>query len=151
MNGYQPVYNAPMNSGSLYSNPFGDLETQLKQQLEQVQKQGQQYMQQYQQFQQVHQQPQMSQEEIFRHNVRYEIDRYEKERQATPAPMEAITNSIGAVLSPEDQQLLAQNVGLLPAYFQSEDGKSILGMVIEGIRKQTAPAPAGAERVIDKL
>lgn len=140
-----------MNNQPAYQSPFGDLEAQLKQQLEQVQQQGRQYMQ---QIQQQYAPPAPGFDPAFRDSIRREIDIYDEERKAAGHnPMTKITDAIASVLSIDDQQLLAGNMELLPGYFQSEDGRSLLAMLVEGIKKQTITPPvapqAGAARVVE--
>lgn len=72
--------------------------------------------------------------------IRQEIDKALAQRQqpAVPPAMAQILVAVESGLSFPEQHFLAANVGHLPQYLQSPDGKALVKMLVEGLGKMLA-------------
>lgn len=78
--------------------------------------------------------------------IRQEIDKALAQRQqpAVPPAMAQILVAVESGLSFPEQHFLAANVGYLPQYLQSPDGKALVKMLVEGLGKMMGGESSGA-------
>jgi DNA-nicking Smr family endonuclease len=121
-----------------YQNPLAGLRQQLEKQLQDLDAMEQQAMR--------TQQP-TGVDAYMQNVVRQEVDRYLNERQqSAPAqpenPMAQITGAIESVLPGDDVKFLAENIGIMPEYLRSAEGKGLLEKMVKGMRKHGENAVA---------
>ncbi|WP_343529318.1 hypothetical protein [Yokenella regensburgei] len=106
------MYINPFGLSGGNGNPYAALEQQIRQQLAEIEELGRRAVETFQGQQQVQQnQPQI------------------------PQPVQDISAAIEKNMMPDDLQYLAGNIYRLPEFFGSSDGRDILRMVIDGLKK----------------
>ncbi|WP_368766709.1 hypothetical protein [Enterobacter hormaechei] len=108
-------------------NPFAGLEKQLRDQLAQIEEMGRQSVQRA--------QVQPGYDPAFTQTIRQEVDRYMQERQPVPQPMQEIVSAVEQTMPTEDLNFLAGNISALPVFLRSSEGKSLLALLVEGMKK----------------
>lgn len=120
------MYTNPFGAGG--TNPFTGLEKQLEQQLSEIRTLAQQTVK-------------PATDQYLVQMVRTEVDRYLQERE-TPAagsPMSKIVAAVESSLPVDDVKYLAANIERLPSFLGGGDGKDLLKMVVDGLRKAGGP------------
>lgn len=79
--------------------------------------------------------------------VRQEVERYMQERQPQQqpqqtSPMNQIAAAVESVLPGDDVKFLAENIGSLPDYLRTGEGKGLLEKMVKGLKKHGENAVA---------
>ncbi|WP_370610879.1 hypothetical protein [Klebsiella aerogenes] len=77
--------------------------------------------------------------------VRQEVERYMQERQPQQqqsSPMNQIAAAVESVLAGDDVKFLAENIGSLPDYLRTGEGKGLLEKMVKGLKKHGENAVA---------
>ena len=108
------------------ANPYAGLEKQLREQLAQIEEMGRQSLQRV----------QPGYDPAFTQTIRQEVDRYMQERQPVPQPMHDITAAVEQSMPAEDLNFLASNISVLPDFLRSKEGKDLLALLVDGMKKR---------------
>lgn len=107
-------------------NPFASLENQLREQLAQIEELGRQSTHRV----------QPGFDPAFTQTIRQEVERYMQERQPVPLPMHEIAVAVEQSMPAEDLNFLASNISALPDFLRSNEGKDLLALLVDGMKKR---------------